>query len=177
MKKNKTVAFMLAATLLVGGAFVGTKSMFYNEDVVENQLVITMGSVAVEAEVQGWHLMELGTTEGVVLDGTHAVNVKPGDTLSQTVKITNEGTLNQQLDAVHEDLTNIETPLPKGIEIKTNKDDIAGKILKPGESLYFKMDLIIDKDVQNQTLDKFMGHTLDITTMIPQYVIIANQLN
>ena len=29
MKKNKTIAYMLAATLLVGGTFVGTKAWFY----------------------------------------------------------------------------------------------------------------------------------------------------
>ena len=28
MKKNKTIAYMLAATLLVGGTFLGTKALF-----------------------------------------------------------------------------------------------------------------------------------------------------
>ncbi len=31
MKKNKTIAYMMAAMLLVGGTFVGTKALFTDQ--------------------------------------------------------------------------------------------------------------------------------------------------
>ena len=45
MKKNKTIAYMLAATLLVGGTFAGTKALFESKVTAQTDLVITTGSL------------------------------------------------------------------------------------------------------------------------------------
>ena len=57
MKKNKTVAYALAATLLVGGTFLGTKALFTDKVDTVGELSISTGDVDIVAEVtQDWTL-------------------------------------------------------------------------------------------------------------------------
>lgn len=114
MKKKKIVAFALAAGLLVGGTFVGTKALF--TDSIENvgEISISTGDLDIELEDTEWVLDRNGAEHA---DGTQNVedkegndqgtlvsnditrteafanNLKPGDKLTKTVKIKNNGTL------------------------------------------------------------------------------------
>ncbi|RDY22507.1 hypothetical protein CHF27_013025 [Romboutsia maritimum] len=58
MKKNKTIAYMMAATLLIGGASLGTKALFSDQaEAKVNDLIITMGNLHVKVdEGDGWIL-------------------------------------------------------------------------------------------------------------------------
>lgn len=48
MKKNKTIAYMLAAALLVGGTFAGTKALFTDSIKAVGELKISTGDVDIE---------------------------------------------------------------------------------------------------------------------------------
>ncbi|MGL5328942.1 MAG: hypothetical protein ACRDD7_06715 [Peptostreptococcaceae bacterium] len=48
MKKNKTLAYALAATLLVGGTFLGTKALFTDTLDTVGELAISTGDVDIE---------------------------------------------------------------------------------------------------------------------------------
>ena len=61
MNKKKTIAYMMAATLLVGGTFVGTKALFTDkiDDIAE--LAISTGDVDIEVTDKGeWILSRNG---------------------------------------------------------------------------------------------------------------------
>ncbi|WP_042277302.1 hypothetical protein [Faecalimicrobium dakarense] len=86
MKKNKTIAYALAATLLVGGTFVGTKAWFTNEETVTSELVIVTGGIGLEVEESDWKS-----------DGLNAYSqgdnrwdaLAPGDILTKIVTVKN----------------------------------------------------------------------------------------
>ena len=61
MKKNKTIAYMLAAALLVGGTFVGTKALFTDKIETAGELQISTGDVNIEIiEPSKWALIRNG---------------------------------------------------------------------------------------------------------------------
>ena len=99
MKKNKTIAYMLAATLLVGGTFAGTKAWFTAKETVDTSFNITTGSIDMEIKDGGWAAQtpEGEKTEMIVRPG-HGINFKPGDSLEKRVTITNIGELAQKLE-------------------------------------------------------------------------------
>lgn len=122
MKKNKTIAYMLAATLLVGGTFLGTKALFTDKLDSIGELAISTGDVDIEVINKGeWKLtrngsdLKDGTTnikdesgvDGTVDDGDKdkpndetpfANNLKMGDSLTKRVVVKNNGTLNAVLE-------------------------------------------------------------------------------
>lgn len=62
MKKNKTIAYMLAATLLVGGTFVGTKALFTDRVDTVGELKISTGDVDIEVTADSqWELSRNGS--------------------------------------------------------------------------------------------------------------------
>lgn len=120
MKKNKTVAYMLAATLLVGGTFLGTKALFTDKVDVAGELKISTGDVDIEVvpNTDKWSVVrngvehkhssnvaedngnDLGEPGGLSSEEQLATtakafvnNLKPGDKIQRTVKIKNVGTL------------------------------------------------------------------------------------
>lgn len=126
MKKNKTLAFMLAASLLVGGTFVGTKALFTDKIDVAGELAISTGDVDIEVvkpTENKWVLDRNGVensdgTIGVELrhdskdgadietypgdentptTGTFANNLKPGDIMYKDLFIENKGTLKAEV--------------------------------------------------------------------------------
>ncbi|MEG2457983.1 MAG: TasA family protein [Bacilli bacterium] len=102
MKKNKTVAYLLAATLLVGGTFAGTKAFFSDQAQAKNDLVITMGDLDVEVKEGNWMKgKEAGRPGSEVISSGENNNImnnaKPGDGFLKEVTITNNGTLNQEI--------------------------------------------------------------------------------
>lgn len=116
MRKNKTVAYMLAATLLVGGTFIGTKALFTDKEDIVGELAISTGDVDIEViDDSKWQLDRNGSeysedtnvqTKEADITGVapgddlkeiatkdFANNLKPGDALTRTVIVQNKGTL------------------------------------------------------------------------------------
>lgn len=108
MKKNKTVAFMLAATLMVGGTFLGTKAWFTDTETSSNNLVVTTGTLDLTVtDNEGWvrkstdstgqanHTESLESAKDET--NTSFTNVRPGDYFEKEITVTNTGTLKQKL--------------------------------------------------------------------------------
>lgn len=148
MKKNKTIAYMLAATLLVGGTFVGTKALFNDVVDIAGELAISTGDVDLEVvtadtkwtlERNGGELKE-GTSDSIIdengkeghanvehpgknvenetAEGNFANNLKNGDVLTKNVVIKNVGTLN----ATNLQITkNEESNMPTWVSVETGE--------------------------------------------------------
>lgn len=120
MRKNKTIAYMLAATLLVGGTFVGTKAWFSDKVETDNGIKITMGTLDLElkengageeGENKGWKLVRdekvissyfnLGSQKESKEDSKNGdikkehVNIRPGDYFEREFTVKNTGSLDQ----------------------------------------------------------------------------------
>lgn len=102
MKKNKTIAYALAATLLVGGTFAGTKAWFTASGEVDSGLVVTTGSMGLEVNSEkNWTVIEEDGYQTEITNKTNGndfKNAKPGDTFEKIVTIKNTGSLNQVLE-------------------------------------------------------------------------------
>ena len=148
MKKNKTVAYMLAATLLVGGTFLGTKALFTDQVDTAGEISISTGDVDLEVETtQDWTLSRngeeenKGTGEKVDFD-----NLKFGDVLTKKVTVTNAGTLKAIVDLVQK--THEQLDLPDGITYtvtvkKGDKtiDNLNDMLMIPGDQITVDLEL------------------------------------
>lgn len=133
MKKNKTIAYMLATTLLVGGTFLGTKALFTDNINDIGELRISTGDVDIEVVSDNkWELYRNGAeySEGTNIDmkynegdeqdingyaptndlkeiqsSNFANNLKPGDELTKTVVVKNVGTLIAEVDFKQDDMS------------------------------------------------------------------------
>lgn len=140
MKKNKTLAYMLAASLLVVGTFVGTKALFTDSIDAVGELSISTGDVDIDAQViQDWKLERNGEepNTGTSDKGRLAQfdNLKTGDKLTKKIEIINKGTLKAVVNLKEEE--SITGKLPDGIEytatLKNNyNQDINGSVIAPG---------------------------------------------
>ena len=124
MKKNKTLAYTLAAALLVGGTFLGTKALFQDQVESSNPLILTSGKVDISIAEDGkWRKNvtdrhpdgvissgdKLDDNEGV---GTEFKNVQPGDTFSKYISIINNSSTYDVNLKIEENLEGI----PAGLE-------------------------------------------------------------
>lgn len=138
MRKNKTLAFALAASLLVGGTFVGTKALFTDVQQVAGELKISTGDVDIEVTdkvAPKWTITRNNgnytEAEGTLdKDGDNKTfdNLKYGDKLTKTVNFENAGTLNA-LVSLDKD-TNLDADinkLPEGIQFTAVFKQIDGK--------------------------------------------------
>lgn len=118
MKKKKIAGLALAATLLVGGTFAGTKALFTDKVDPVGELSISTGDV--DIEVLGnpeWKLERNGEEGRVISPGgeiTKFDNLKRGDILTKTVEIYNNGTLKALVEL--KENKEITSKLPEGIE-------------------------------------------------------------
>lgn len=163
MKKNKTIAYMLAAALLVGGTFVGTKALFTDKIETAGELQISTGDVNIKVnETSEWALIRNGSelkegtnimdTQGkdgfapdegygitnnrdIVPEAPFANNLKPGDELRKVVTIKNIGTLNAKISLDSSKVSEKLGSLKDFITAKeTSFNDANGNgILEPGE--------------------------------------------
>lgn len=138
MKKNKTAAYMLAATLLVGGTFVGTKALFTDSVDSIGELTLSTGDIDIEAEViQDWILDRngkddnKGTNNPGAPEGPLFDNLKTGDVLTKTVEIENVGTLIAEVILMEE--KSVTAELPEGINLTAYIKDESGNLV-PGKS-------------------------------------------
>ena len=117
MKKNKTVAYMLAATLLVGGTFAGTKALFEDTERAESKLILNTGKVDISVDdTQDWTRRDIDGIE----KGTSPVsfdNVVPGETYVKYITIKNNSTYDVNL-AVEEATTGIPADLKPFIKVE-----------------------------------------------------------
>ena len=95
MKKNKTIAYLMAATLLVGGTFLGTKALFTDRADMIGAVTITTGDVDLSVTEEKWNLERNGEDDELKTDinSGRFENLKFGDKLTRTVHIKNDGTL------------------------------------------------------------------------------------
>ena len=134
MKKNKTIAYMLAATLLVGGTFVGTKAYFTDRAEAKANLVLSMGDVDVDVdESQGWIYESTvhGKKEAKPMSFVNSdafMNVKPGDKFVKEVKITNGSDIDTDLVIEGGDAkanSELAEAIKDGfIKVKDNREDV-----------------------------------------------------
>ena len=117
MKKNKTIAYMLAAALLVGGTFVGTKALFIDVENTIGELAISTGDVDIKVEtIQEWKLDRNGFE---LADGT---TVKSDDHIEYTEIVDENG----RIKTPNNDDTN-EAPEKENTPFANN--------LKPGDEI------------------------------------------
>lgn len=196
MKKNKTIAYALAATLLVGGTFLGTKALFTDKIDTVGELSISTGDVDIDAEVvQDWTLDRNGEEDG---KGTNTQdkrfdNLKTGDVLKKTVKIKNQGSLYAKLIMEKND---IKGKLPNGIEFSAKRDgkdigdnytvDLAPNIKNHEKDSFIQLDLQIevvgtkDGDSLHSETDKTLNSNAqesEIIQLKDTYTINAKQIN
>lgn len=136
MKKNKTIAYALAATLLVGGTFAGTKALFTDKIDTVGELSISTGDVDIDAKVdQDWTLDRNGyePNTGTSNQGRLAKfeNLKTGDVLTKKVTLTNKGTLKAVVDFKRSENVN----LPEGIDYTAVYTDGKGNQSKEVDNL------------------------------------------
>ena len=157
MKKNKTIAYMLAATLLVGGTFVGTKAWFTASGTVDSGLVVTTGSMGLSVtEEDNWTIV---TPDGDRTEITNQgaknnfKNVKPGDDFEKQVTITNTGSLNQVLTVTGGNINNnLNENFTVSFKTQNNEEienitEFIGTNLAPRASKTFK---IVVETVENE---------------------------
>ena len=141
MRKNKTVAYMLAATLLVGGTFLGTKALFTDEVTAAGEISISTGDLDLEVTNDtGWKLTRNGAEDETGTDSKKIFdNLKTGDILDKEITVTNNGTLIALVDLVEN--TDLTSKLPEGIKYTATPvthagsvDEENGKIKMPSKS-------------------------------------------
>ena len=174
MKKNKTIAYMLAATLLVGGTFVGTKAWFTDKVDAKNDLVITTGTLDVEFKgdwCEEWGVISTNEEAEKVGDNVYK-NVKPGDGFTKGVAITNKGNLSTKLSVEGGQVKEGKEDMPFTIEYQ-GLNDLNGKILKPNETVYFQINGTFNKDLDNT----YQNKEISLNEYLEDITINANQIN
>ena len=168
MKKNKTIAYMLAATLLVGGTFVGTKAYFTDSAETKTNLVLSMGYVDVSAEDTDWKYETTvhGNQEVVpfkLLNSDSFQNVKPGDKFVKKVKIKNSSSIDTDLVIEGGDVkagTKLAKAVNDGfIKITDNREDVINTLNNNNKHVYdginindeAEAELIISVEIQSRT--------------------------
>ncbi len=142
MKKNKTVAYMMAAMLLVGGTFAGTKALFTDYVKASNDLVITMGEVDLDIdENDGWKIFNSNGEVKETKKGKEFTHLKTGDILVKQINIKNTGDLQTKLSITKEGEIN---NLPSGITFTDETlKALNGKILKPKDEVKAELMLTV----------------------------------
>lgn len=173
MSKKKTIAYLIAGSLLIGGTFIGTKAWFTDGGTADNSLIVTMGSFNldiienkdVKEQPTGWVLHRNGKPESIKTEanGHNFTNVKPGDQFIRTVTFKNSGTLNQRVTL---DLSNFKGEVPSGFMFNTNMGGFPGgvigstyKDIPGGGEETIKMSIKVTKDMLNEG---FSGETFNM---------------
>lgn len=159
MKKNKTIAYMLAATLLVGGTFLGTKALFTDKVDAVGELKISTGDV--DIEIIGENKWELhrqgndtntgtGNENGDLLDFD---NLKTGDYITKTIQVENKGTLKAKIDLTK----NENVILPYGFSesavlIEVDNENNEDGVLLPNEKANIKLTInVVEGGLHNNS--------------------------
>ena len=153
MKKNKAMGYAVAATLLVGGTFLGTKALFTDVEQVAGELKISTGDVDIEVvEDTGWILDRNGNefADGTTVKGETGIaplnlpetedfanNIKPGDVLTKEITVKNEGTLIANVGLVRNE--EVDLGVLEGFltleETLVNGEDVDQLTMNPGDEI------------------------------------------
>lgn len=167
--KIKTTYCCLALALAMGiSQCIGTYALFTDNENVPSDIALSTGDVDVE-----------------VSEGIKLTDVKPGDSKDIPVKITNNGTLNQNISlvdfSISEDIKQYLTYefIFDGITIKDGVMHSNEKlvILAPGESIEGSIRITV-KEMSKEVQDKLYGkiYNLDLTVKSTQISNKENEL-
>ncbi|MGL6106254.1 hypothetical protein [Romboutsia sp.] len=190
MKKNKTIAFVMAAGLLIGGTFAGTKAWFTDQEVVNNDLVITTGDIEVDANdeeekwvpvyktidgeyTQFYDKAAPGTSKVEVKeDGANKsfTNVRPGDVFRKEINVKNTGTLNQIVKTSGGDDVD-------GDNFEVISGSITNYTLKPGEATSFQILVKVSEAMDSKKRSGSENTEFILEKAMTPIVIEANQVN
>lgn len=191
MKKNKTIAYALAATLLVGGTFVGTKAWFTASGEVDSGLVVTTGTMGLKVtEEDNWTVTTLAGDKTEITNKDNSknnfLNVKPGDTFKKEVTVENTGSLRQILEVSQAESTKTDNNFDVTID---GLDDLKNAELGKGESKKFTIkvatnvenmhsnDVDIEKDSSGTPIHDDEGKEFNLKNVMGQITINAKQTN
>lgn len=140
MRKNKTIAYALAATLLVGGTFLGTKALFTDSDTATNDLVITMGEIGIDVnEDAKWIVKDQNGEVREVAEGKEFTHLKTGDTLVKNITITNTGDLHRKITVEQEGMAPV---LPSGVEfVDSSLTEVNDLVVEPNATRKTQLEL------------------------------------
>lgn len=180
MDKRKKVSVLLGVLLLLGGAASGTKAWLSNTKDISNDLVITTGTFDLTVDNSSrWEVVNHDDTEiNGELIGNGFTNVRPGDIFTKTVKITNTGTLKQELSVIEPKFIMKETNNNQSniFDISHNAlESIDKKVINPGETKTF--DIIVRTNAENMIKDTHEKLNLDFKNIITPITIEGNQTN
>ena len=189
MKKNKTIAYLMAATLLVGGTFLGTKALFTDQDDMVGEISISTGDLDIEVTNKGeWELHTNGEDDnkfgtGEALGKVKFDNLKHGDYIEKTVTITNQGTLKAIVDLQENE--EVEAKLPDGMEYTATitqdgqrSNTIENIEMASGESIKVNLKLTVtgsglhSKDNETINSDVLEGKIINLQNT---YIVKAEQ--
>ena len=180
MKKNKTVAYLLAASLLVGGTFVGTKALLTHTDKVESKIQMqfeTDKKLNIFTEiVDQWKLWKEGGSN-YIEDATWNPNnndygenyvfkkAKAGTEFRKSLKIANNSDVDVDLD-VKIDLDNIPEGLENVFSAKATYQN-GNRILKGSSKIVNVEVMINDTEDARKQINKFIetGATVELDTL------------
>lgn len=172
MKKNKTIAYALAATLLVGGTFAGTKAWFTDKEVVDNKLNITTGTLDIDVTDMGWYKNGEKTED--------LTKLVPGDVISKKVEVANNSNVDSSVVVTKDDskLSEEEKSAIDNGFITINDGDFKAKVeaLKGGDdpiTAEFKIEIGVGNGSDNEIDNGFQE--IELTNMLGNYSITAEQ--
>lgn len=199
MNKKKTIAYMMAATLLVGGTFVGTKAWFSDKVDTDNGIKITMGTLDLELKEngaegenqnKGWKLIRdeqviseaLGTKKESNENSKNGdikkehVNIRPGDYFEREFTVTNKGSLDQivKIDSklVHGAYNHFfELTIQEGNDILLETNEFR---LNPNQSKTVKLKLQPHEEALDNTQQ---GKTFDFEALFSDITLTGRQVN
>lgn len=196
MRKNKTIAYALAATLLVGGTFAGTKAWFTASGEVDSGLVVTTGSMGLEVtEENNWTVI---TPKGDKTEITNKdnkndfKNVKPGDDFEKSVTIKNIGSLNQVLDVTGGEINNsnpnflVKLVDDQGQSINNLSEYVGTELASSGAKTFKIVVETVEKEMKSSDADIINdgengvddeARKFDLTNVMSKLVINAKQTN
>ena len=150
MKKNKTIAYALAATLLVGGTFAGTKALFSDEAKVTGELSISTGDVDITTTgvEKDWKIVRNGDENNGPSKEVTFDNLKVGDEITKQITVKNSGTLKAIVDLEANSQAFKKLNLPKGIEYTATFRDKEGNELKEGAVMDSGSSAIVDFKIE-----------------------------
>ena len=187
MKKNKTIAYLMAATLLVGGTFLGTKALFTDKVDMAGEISISTGDVDLQMKtLRDWTLQRNGDEDLTGTNGkTTFDNLKTGDVLMKTVKITNAGTLKSIVD-LEKEIRAFE--LPEGIEYTAtvqmgdklfNDGEAKGIVMNPNDTMRVNLQIKVTGGGQHN-IDGSLNNDVQekvIVDLKDSYTVKAKQQN
>ncbi|MGL6106247.1 hypothetical protein [Romboutsia sp.] len=174
MRKNKTIAFTLAAMISVGAGALGTKGLFTDKETETNKFTITIGDLDVKSEVtKEWYVKSAGdkNIEGQPISEVNN-KLQPGDVLAKDIKISNIGSLNQEIIITAGNRTSVDGFIVDDTDFRNIKRISAGN--NEIATITLTLDSTMVDDKYNMKGEQ-ANHTIDLDNIVGTYTIDAKQ--